>query len=243
VSATKVKSRRGLSPLEKLVGSLQKNFVSLGRGDAKDSSKDAMEARDDEVLVTLARSGEKDAFRVLVERYENRLFSCALDVLKNSEDARDIVQEGFVKAYLSLPRFRGQSSFYTWVYRIVLNLSIDYRRKVARRGGDASELDEKTPIETTSPDVAAPLESVFRKEKAQKIQEALSSISPEHRRVIVLREVDGLSYDEIAQVLGISLGTVMSRLHYARKKLQVSLEEFAPSTRQSDGYREGGARG
>lgn len=182
----------------------------------------------DEELVTRSRKGDKEAYRQLVERYQGRLFSCAFDILKSREDAEDVVQEALVKAYLSLHEFQGKSSFYTWLYRIVYNMSIDYRRRTNRRGGAPLEFDEAKASEETGNYGTNPADSVLRKQQSTKIKQVLAEISEEHRRVIVLRELEGMSYEEIANVVGISRGTVMSRLHYARKKLQQALSEFAP---------------
>lgn len=176
-------------------------------------------------LVGKAKAGNREAFKALVEKYQERVFGLAYEVVGNREDAEDIAQEAFVKAYLSLGEFRADSSFFTWLYRIVYNMSIDYRRKVMRRGGEALELDENTAAESSqlTSKVGTPQDEFLRKEQRNHIQKALATISDEHRAVITLREIDGLSYDEIARVTGISLGTVMSRLHYARKRLQQAL--------------------
>ena len=152
-------------------------------------------------------------------------------------EAEDIVQESFVKAYLSLQDFKQEAAFYTWLYRIVYNMAIDYRRKVARRGGPTVEYDEritregeKGNEENPAPSVLenrieGPQEVLLRRERAEKLREALKGISEEHRVAITLREIDGLSYDEIARTTGVAKGTVMSRLHYARKKIQAAFEE------------------
>jgi RNA polymerase sigma-70 factor, ECF subfamily len=184
----------------------------------------------DEVLVTRARGGDRDAFRLLLEKYQRRAFVLALEIIKNREDAEDIVQESFVKAYLSLASFKGESSFYTWLYRIVFNMAIDYRRRLARHGGESSELDERTVAgeeAVAAGFVEGPQESVTRKQQHAAISRALGTLTPEHRAVVVLREIEGLNYDQIAEVAGVTKGTVMSRLHYARKKLQNALKEFS----------------
>lgn len=186
-------------------------------------------------LVTRARGGDRHAYRQLVERYQRRVFAIAFEIVRNREDAEDIVQESFVKAFLSLRDFRGQASFYTWLYRIAYNMAIDFRRKIARRGG---AVRERTPgaengqaesaLEAVGGASASPHEVLHRKEQARRIQEVLDGISEEHRAVIILREIEGMNYDEIARTVGISKGTVMSRLHYARKKLQEGLKDLAP---------------
>jgi RNA polymerase sigma-70 factor (ECF subfamily) len=202
--------------------------------------------------MTLA--GDKEAYRALVERYQGRLFTTALDIVKTREDAEDVVQETFVKAFLSLGQFKGQSSFYTWLYRICFNMAIDIRRKAGRRGGTHLEFKENVGVNravgtdagreigggdlaTRQQNVEGPHDALARKELGRKIQEVLGELSEEHRAVIMLREVDGLDYEEIAQAIGVPKGTVMSRLFYARKALQNALEEFAPppSTRVEEG--------
>lgn len=197
-------------------------------------------ADSDERLVEQAAKGDKDSYRQLVERYQARAFSIAYEVVKSKEDAEDVVQESFVKAYMSLGQFRGHSSFYTWLYRIVYNMAIDYRRKISRRGGDALSYNElASPDE---PGVAAavadsgpdPQMQLFRKEQAKRIQDVLSSISEEHRAVLMLREIEGMNYDEISRVVGVNKGTVMSRLHYARKKLQKALGDLMYPEKPAD---------
>jgi RNA polymerase sigma-70 factor (ECF subfamily) len=202
-------------------------------------------AHDDTDLVHMTLKGDKEAYRALVERYQGRLFSTALDIVKTREDAEDVVQETFVKAFLSLGQFKGQSSFYTWLYRICFNMAIDIRRKAGRRGGTHLEYKEHVGVnraatEGGAPDgegsgtahhqqrIEGPHDALARKELGHKIREVLGELSEEHRAVIMLREVDGLDYDEIAKAIGVPKGTVMSRLFYARKALQKALEEFAP---------------
>lgn len=197
-------------------------------------------ARPDRELVSLSLRGEREAYRALVERYQGRLLTTALDIVKTREDAEDVVQETFVKAFLSLGQFKGESSFFTWLYRICFNMAIDIRRKAGRRGGTHLEYKEtqgvKRGVEEAGGEISeshqqrieGPLEALARKELGRKIQEVLGELSEEHRAVIMLREIDGLDYDDISKALGIPKGTVMSRLFYARKALQKALEEFAP---------------
>ena len=208
-------------------------------------------ARDDNELVRMTLKGDKEAYRVLVEKYQGRLFTTALDIVKTREDAEDVVQETFVKAFLSLGQFKGQSSFYTWLYRICFNMAIDIRRKAGRRGGTHLEFKEhlgvnRSAVEDGARDgggtgtghhpqrVEGPHDALARKELGRKIQEVLATLSEEHRAVITLREIDGLDYEEIAQAIGVPKGTVMSRLFYARKALQKALEEFAPDASTGD---------
>jgi len=190
-------------------------------------------------LVRAAAGGDMAAYRELVERYEGRLYACAFGVVRNPEDARDLVQDALIKAYFSLPRFREESSFFTWIYRIVLHLAIDHRRKVQRRGVDLAlaDLNEGGSSAGSDQEFAGggglgvveegPEVLVSRKEEILKLQGALASISEEQRQAFILREVDGLSYQEIGEALGVSVGTVMSRLFYARKRLRELMESEA----------------
>jgi RNA polymerase sigma-70 factor (ECF subfamily) len=188
---------------------------------------------DEQDLIRESSQGDRESFRVLVERYQNRMLRLVSQIVHSREDAEDIVQESFVKAYASLGSFRQQSSFYTWLYRIAFNLAIDWKRRAARRGGDKYELGDIDQGKVTAavPQAETPSDQIYRKEQSKLISAALEQLSEEHRSVIVLREVDGLSYEEIAKVTNSSIGTVMSRLHYARKKLQVALQELRPEGR------------
>ncbi len=201
----------------------------------KEKVRTAIDPNEERVLVLSAGKGDRLAFRLLVERYQSRAFAIAYEILRRREDAEDVVQESFVKAFLALREFRGQSTFYTWLYRIVYNMAIDFKRKVARRGGDVQMFDERNDLASQNsgfPAVGAndaPDDLLHRKEQARLITAVLQSLSEDHRMVVILREIDGLNYEQIAEVLGISKGTVMSRLHYARKKLQEQLKDLAPS--------------
>ena len=177
----------------------------------------------DESLVSKALQGDKSAFGLLVSRYEKRVFALVMEMVNHRQDAEDITQEVFVRVYFSLKNFRAESSFYTWLYRIAYNMTIDFKRRVARRPQDAvansNREGEISNIEPLS-NVQQPDDVIDSQERQTTIRAALSEISEEHRAVIILREVDGLSYDEISRVTGSARGTVMSRLYYARKHLQ-----------------------
>ena len=202
-------------------------LVALDAGTNED-----VEKLSEQQLVSRSCKGDKAAYRLLVEKFQERIYAVAYGVLRNREDAEDVAQEAFVKAYLSLKNFRQDSSFYTWLYRIAYNMAIDFKRKVARRGGSAVEWDPEMLSEQVSQtpllqESERPDESFERGELRSALKFALEELTEPHRVVIVLREVDGMSYDEIADVVGVSKGTVMSRLHYARKRLQEILSESA----------------
>lgn len=198
----------------------------------------------DHGLVERARAGEARAFQELVTRYQSRAFSVALGVVGRKEDAEDVVQEAFLKAFRNLGSFRGQSSFYTWLYRIVFNLAIDLSRRRYRHAessiGDAGTMDAVAQHKPQDAGelfggIRGPEDELARVALGKKLNEAIESLSPNHRAVIILREIEGLSYSEISDVVGCSKGTVMSRLHHARKRLQRALAEFATWRRAETG--------
>jgi RNA polymerase sigma-70 factor (ECF subfamily) len=182
-------------------------------------------------LVKQAQAGDTGAFDQLVGRYRNRVFGMIYNMVHNEQDAWDLAQDSFLKAWKSIARFRGQSSFYTWVYRIVMNVTIDWLRKKQIRGGagefnDAVQLREIDPASRTVPHAEAlPHERMEQSEMRRRIDAAIAQLSPEHRAVILLKEIEDMQYHEIADSLGCSIGTVMSRLFYARKKLQNLLRD------------------
>jgi len=182
-------------------------------------------------LVKRCQSGDTEAFDELVTRYRTRVFGMIYNMVHNEQDAWDLAQESFLKAWKSIGRFRGQSSFYTWIYRIVMNVTIDWLRKQKIKGGDAEfddaiQLREIDPASKTVPKAEAlPHQTMEREEIRARIEKAIGQLSPEHRAVILMKEIDDMQYHEIAEALGCSIGTVMSRLFYARKKLQSLLRD------------------
>lgn len=185
-------------------------------------------ADDDAPLLTAARAGDSDAFGRLVDRHRDRVYGVAFRIVGNADDAMDIAQEAFVKAWRSLPRFRGGSAFFTWIYRITTNLALDHvrRSRVHTVEYDDAMLAETLPGLSPAPSSnPSPRRETMQAETRQAIEEALAQLTPEHRAVVVLREMEGRSYQEIAQILGCRIGTVMSRLHYARRRMRELLEE------------------
>ena len=187
-------------------------------------------AKDERQLVRRAKRGDEKAFRTLMERYRRKVFSIAYGMVHNPEAAYDISQEVFIKVFRYLGSFQGTSSFYPWLYRISVNLSIDWLRKQGR----TSLVDFDDSLLRREPDGAEalvvpklqdgdPFKALDRKELREQIAKAFESLSEKHRAVLLLREVEGLSYDEIARALKIHKGTVMSRLHHARRNLQRTL--------------------
>jgi RNA polymerase sigma-70 factor (ECF subfamily) len=181
-------------------------------------------------LVARCQNGDTAAFNELVTRYRQRAFAMIYHMVRNEQDAWDLTQDGFLKAWKSIGRFRGQSSFYTWLYRILTNITIDWLRRKQIEGG--TELDDTIALRGVEPgaltaprEEPAPAAQLSDKEIRERIDAAIERLSAEHRAVIILREIEGLEYQEIADAIGCSLGTVMSRLFYARKKLQTMLKD------------------
>jgi RNA polymerase sigma-70 factor (ECF subfamily) len=192
-------------------------------------------ADDDRRLVDRCQKGDKDAFRILFVRYHRRAYGLALGVVHNPDTALDVVQEAFLKAHKHIVSFEGSSSFYTWLYRIVMNVAIDHLRKQQRSpvmdyDETVGHLDESALAgdEPILPRLLAgrPDQELRRKELREKLDAALARLSPNHRAVLVLREVDGLSYEEMAKVMKCSKGTIMSRLFHARRYMQKHLLEL-----------------
>ena len=181
-------------------------------------------------LVKRSQAGDTEAFDELVTRYRTRIFGMIYNMVHSEQDAWDLAQDSFVKAWKSIKRFRGHSSFYTWIYRIVMNVTIDWLRKKQVKGGsefdDAIHLKEIDPASKTLPKAdALPYEKMEQSEIRGRIDNAIAQLSPEHRAVILMKEIEEMQYHEIAEMLGCSIGTVMSRLFYARKKLQNLLRD------------------
>ncbi len=182
-------------------------------------------------LVAKCQAGDTAAFDQLVGRYRTRVFGMIYNMVHSEQDAWDLAQDSFLKAWKSISRFRGQSSFYTWVYRIVMNVTIDWLRKKQVKGtgaefDDAIQLKEIDPASRTAPKAnALPHERLQDQEIRTRIDAAIQQLSPDHRAVIIMKELEDMQYHEIAETLGCSIGTVMSRLFYARKKLQNLLRD------------------
>jgi RNA polymerase sigma-70 factor (ECF subfamily) len=182
-------------------------------------------------LVKRCQTGDTEAFDQLVSRYRTRVFGMIYNMVYNEQDAWDLAQDSFVKAWKSIGKFRGQSSFYTWIYRIVTNVTIDWLRKKQLKGrgtefNDELQVREVNAAARTVPRAeAAPHQRMEQSESRARIDTAIQQLSPEHRAVILMKEMEDMQYHEIAEALGCSIGTVMSRLFYARKKLQNLLRD------------------
>jgi RNA polymerase sigma-70 factor (ECF subfamily) len=201
------------------------SVLSVGGGGFGESVE-----HDDIVLVRRCQKGDALAFEQLVIKYRSKVFSMIYGMVQNEQDAWDLAQEGFLKAWRSIHRFKGQASFYTWLYRIVTNVAIDsLRRKGFKKTAEFDDEIAATQVEPGSKTVPRPdpmpHQGLEREEIRLRIEHAINKLSPEHRAVIVMKEIEELQYNEIAEALGCSIGTVMSRLFYARKKLQTLLRD------------------
>ena len=192
------------------------------------------EAEVDLELVRRIQNGDEAAFRSLVERHQRRAFAIALSYVRHEQDARDIVQDAFLRVHKSLPSFQGQSSFFTWLYRIVTNLAIDLVRRPGRNTDELEEErhrtsspggDQPDPLWVARVDGADPVDVLRRKELADRMRTAIDALPSYHKAVILMREVEGLSYEEMAEAMQVSKGTIMSRLFHARQKLQKALAD------------------
>ncbi|MBI4954482.1 MAG: sigma-70 family RNA polymerase sigma factor [Myxococcales bacterium] len=204
--------------------------VNSPRGSASNRAERQREAEEDRGLVERAQSGDQGAFRKLVERHQRRAFAIALGMVRDEDDAREIVQEAFLRVFRNLDKFQGGSSFFTWLYRIVSNLAIDLMRRPARRETELfdnpSAADEgETTAFVSRIDGADPLDVVGRRQLAKRIEHALEALPSYHRSVILMRELEGMSYQEMAEAMQVSKGTIMSRLFHARQKLQRALAD------------------
>lgn len=189
------------------------------------------EHEEDFRLVGLAQTGDMGAYDELVIRHRGKIYAMIRNMVKNDADAWDLSQEVFIKAWNALPRFEARSRFSTWLFRISHNVVYDWvrKRKIESAGELNDEIFDRERIDSsarTAPSAAeAPDNALTNTELREKIEEALAKLSPDHREAVILKDVQGLSYKEIADVMECTLGTVMSRLFYARQKLQTLLKD------------------
>lgn len=180
---------------------------------------------DDRRLIAACLKGNRDAFAVLMRRYEDRLFNTVFHMLGNMEDAQDVVQETFISAYQSLQSFKGDSQFFTWLYRIAFNTAMSHKRKqkgtVSYDAGRNGEVGRE-PVDGS--DFNRPGHALEKLEEERRIQRVLNRLSPEHKIVLILKDMEEQKYEDIAEILQIPIGTVRSRLHRARIELRELLQ-------------------
>ena len=205
----------------------------------KHTDKDAPDAEASEApfveaeWVRKAQRGDLKAFDRLMTEYHGRIYALLYNMTSNREDAEDLLQEVFLKAHKALPKFRGQSTFYTWIYRIAVNRAINFVKKRKRRRGlsldDVDMAIERDPALVEIAGSDTPFRQVKLTEMQQKLNEALQTLSEKHRTVVVLHDIQGVPHQEIGEILGCSTGTVRSRLFYARQQLQAQLTDLQTS--------------
>lgn len=183
---------------------------------------------DEQKLIALAQQGDPSAFEQLLDRYQKTVYHQAFRLLNNAEDAADVTQEVFIKVWKHLPSFRGESGFATWLYKLTDNAAIDLIRREKKRQGDSSLDDEESSAFFPADPAPTPHQAAEQKELKQAVAEGLQQLSEEHRRILVMREINGLSYEEIGEILDLSPGTVKSRLARAR----ISLANFFAKNRE-----------
>src|SRR5262245_12693619 len=176
---------------------------------------------EDHMLIQRFLAGEEEAFERLVERYYQRIDRLAQQVVRHPMAAEDIAQEVFLRAYRGLPRFRGEASFYSWLYRIAINLCLNYLRRQANQVSTAQNPDASTLSVTDDPSVV--LEA---QERERLIRKAIDTLPSHYRIAIILRDLEGLSYQEIADILSVPLGTVKSRINFGKRLLRNTLRAF-----------------
>jgi RNA polymerase sigma-70 factor, ECF subfamily len=199
-------------------------------------SMKAQEVAFDQVLVDRFKNGDEAAFNEMVSRYWNRIYSMVLHLLRNQQDAEEVTQDAFIRAHRGLANFRGESAFSTWLYQIATNLARNRYWYWWRRKRDKTvsfdqpiSADNATPLsEVFATELETPEDATVTQEFVARIAEGMEKLSPKHREILILRNVKNLSYEEIAEILGISVGTVKSRIARARESLRAKLgEDFA----------------
>jgi RNA polymerase sigma-70 factor (ECF subfamily) len=185
---------------------------------------DIVDGTSDQELIRRCLSGQPDAFGLLVERYQHRLFHSLVHVLGSTADAQDVAQDAFVHALEKLKTFRGQSAFYSWLFRIALNAAVSARRKTRRMSTSVEATREATGNEPADQRLSAePSHALDLSDRQRLVRQALGELPEEFRTVLVLKEMDGMAYEEIAAICACPVGTVRSRLHRARLELRGKL--------------------
>lgn len=191
---------------------------------------DSPDGLEESQLVEQARAGNLEAYDEIIRRYQERIYATIYHMTSNHEDANDLVQETFIKAFQALKSFKGGSSFYTWVYRIAVNKTINFlKQRKNRQGMSLNDLDFSAE---NDPDLVAlishntPRRDATLTELQEKLNEAMAKLSEVHRLVVTMHDVQGVPHEEIARIMDCNIGTVRSRLYYARQQLQGSLVDY-----------------
>jgi RNA polymerase sigma-70 factor (ECF subfamily) len=175
-------------------------------------------------LISRCQRGDQEALKGIFEKYQKKVYRIAFGVVRQREEALDIVQEVFIKLFRSIKNFKGRSQFYTYLYRMTMNTAIDHARKTGKQS--MSSLDEEGSFEPSDELEKGPERILLQKELEERVKLAMEKLPPEQRAAIIFKDVEGLSYQEMAEAMGCSIGTVMSRLHYGRKRMQELLKDY-----------------
>ena len=184
-------------------------------------------------MISRCQQGDQEALKEIYDKYHTKVYRVAYGVVRRREDALDIVQEVFIKLFRSIKNFKGRSHFYTYLYRMAMNTAIDHTRRGGKRF--VSSLDEEGSFEPSDGVEKGPERILLQKELEERVNLALNRLPAEQKAAIIFRDVEGLSYQEMAEAMGCSIGTVMSRLHYGRKKMQGLLKDYVILHSQSRG--------
>jgi len=184
-------------------------------------------------MISRCQRGDQEALKEIFDKYHKKVYRIAYGVVRQREEALDIVQEVFIKLFHSIKNFKGKSLFYTYLYRMVMNTAIDHTRKTGKQ--IISSLDEEGSFQPSDDLEKGPERILLQKELEERVKLAMDKLSAEQRAALVFRDVEGLSYQEMAEAMGCSIGTVMSRLHYGRKRIQELLKDYVEVHGQSRG--------
>ncbi len=182
-------------------------------------------------LISRCQQGDQEALKGIFEKYQKKVYGIAYGVVRQREEALDIVQEVFIKLFRSIKNFKGRSQFYTYLYRMTMNTAIDHARKTGKQS--MSSLDEEGSFQPSDEPEKGPERVLLQKELEERVKMAMEKLPAEQRAAIILKDVEGLSYQEMAEAMGCSIGTVMSRLHYGRKRMQELLKDYVEFHGQS----------
>ncbi len=182
-------------------------------------------------MISRCQQGDREALKEIFDKYHKKVYRIAYGVVRHREEALDIVQEVFIKLFRSIKNFKGKSHFYTYLYRMVMNTAIDHARKTGKHF--ISSLDEEGSFEPSDELEKGPERILLQKELEERVKWAMDKLPAEQRATLIFRDVEGLSYQEMAEAMGCSIGTVMSRLHYGRKRIQELLKDYVELHGQS----------
>jgi RNA polymerase sigma-70 factor (ECF subfamily) len=185
-------------------------------------------------MISRCQQGDQEALKEIFDKYHKKVYRIAYGVVRHREEALDIVQEVFIKLFRSIKNFKGKSLFYTYLYRMVMNTAIDHARKTGKQF--ISSLDEEGSFEPSDELEKGPERILLQKELEERVKGAMEKLPAEQRAALIFRDVEGLSYQEMAESMGCSIGTVMSRLHYGRKRIQELLKDYVEIHGQRRSY-------